>query len=102
MPAREIGNNSLIRDIREAPGSGIVELFAGNLSSASVESVIDASNRPRDSGSEVKSNVTSNLEEAIYASYMRKPLDLNRSLPPTPISESPQMSPTVATPASLL
>lgn len=33
------------------------------------------------------------LKTAIYASYMRKSLDLNRSLPPTPISESPMVSP---------
>jgi len=39
--------------------------------------------------------VTSSLEAEIYASYMRKSLDLNRSLPPTPISESPQISPVV-------
>jgi len=40
--------------------------------------------------------VTSNLEAQIYSSYMRKPLDLNRTLPPTPISETPQSSPAVA------
>jgi len=42
------------------------------------------------------SGVTSNLKAQIYSSYMRKPLDLNRTLPPTPISETPQASPAVA------
>ena len=41
------------------------------------------------------SEVTSNLEAQIYSSYMRKSLDLNRTLPPTPISETPQSSPAV-------
>ena len=39
---------------------------------------------------------TSNLEAEIYSLYIRKSLDLNRSLPPTPISESPQISPVLA------
>lgn len=34
------------------------------------------------------------LRAEIYAAYLRKPLDLNRSLPPTPISDSPMVSPT--------
>ena len=63
-----------------------------------VENVIFASDRPEDPGPEVESIATSNLEDAIYSSYMRKSLDLNRSLPPTPISEGPQMSPTTAKP----
>lgn len=42
------------------------------------------------------SDVTSNLEAQIYSSYLRKSLDLNRTLPPTPISETPQSSPAVA------
>ena len=39
---------------------------------------------------------TSNPEAEIYSLYIRKSLDLNRSLPPTPISESPQISPVLA------
>ena len=39
---------------------------------------------------------TSNPEAELYSLYIRKSLDLNRSLPPTPISESPQMSPVLA------
>lgn len=43
-----------------------------------------------------KSSVHSfNTEREILASYSRKSLDLDRSLPPTPISESPQVSPIV-------
>ena len=44
--------------------------------------------------SDSRSSIDSiSLKTAIYASYMRKPLDLQRSLPPTPISESPMVSP---------
>jgi len=50
----------------------------------------------QDSEQDVVSVVTSSLEAQIYSSYMRKPLDLNRTLPPTPISETPQSSPAVA------
>ena len=39
---------------------------------------------------------TSTPEAEIYSLYLRKSLDLNRSLPPTPISESPQISPVLA------
>ena len=38
---------------------------------------------------------TSTTKEEIYQSYIRKPLNLMRSLPATPISDSPQVSPTV-------
>ena len=37
------------------------------------------------------------VEKEILASYSRRTLDLERSLPPTPISESPQISPVIAT-----
>ena len=39
------------------------------------------------------STINSNLEAEILSLYTRTSLDLNRSLPPTPISESPQVSP---------
>lgn len=39
---------------------------------------------------------TSNLEAEILSSYLRKSLNLDKSLPPTPISESPQVSPVLA------
>ena len=39
------------------------------------------------------STIHSNLEAEIFSLYRRKSLDLNRSLPPTPISESPQVLP---------
>ena len=57
-----------------------------------IETVIFASKDFDD----VASIATSNTKTAIFSSYLRKPLDLNRSLPPTPISESPQWSPAVA------
>ncbi|KAL9630669.1 MAG: hypothetical protein Q9164_006303, partial [Protoblastenia rupestris] len=43
------------------------------------------------------STATSNLKTEIYESYMRRPLDLDRPLPPTPISESPMVSPVTPT-----
>ena len=58
-----------------------------------IENVVPASHNLEGSEMEVDSIATSNIEAAIYSSYMRKSLDLNRSLPPTPISESPQGSP---------
>ena len=60
------------------------------------ETVIFTSPKLEDFDPEVASITTSNTKKAIFSSYMRKPLDLNRSLPPTPISESPQCSPIVA------
>ncbi|KAG6991095.1 hypothetical protein G7Y79_00057g090770 [Physcia stellaris] len=56
----------------------------------SIRTVTAASTQKSDSRSSTDSI---SLKTAIYASYMRKPLDLNRSLPPTPISESPMVSP---------
>ena len=38
------------------------------------------------------------VKTQIYASYFRKPLDLNRTLPPTPISESSMHSPSMPSP----
>lgn len=61
-----------------------------------IETVIFAAPRSGDFDLDVASISTSNTKTAIFSSYMRKPLDLNRSLPPTPISESPQWSPAVA------
>ncbi|KAL9100992.1 MAG: hypothetical protein Q9163_003697 [Psora crenata] len=37
-------------------------------------------------------DTSSNLESEIYGLYMRRSLDLNRTLPPTPICESPMVS----------
>ena len=69
---------------------------AQSTSSLGIETVIFASPRSEDFDLEVASIATSNTKTAIFSSYLRKPLDLNRSLPPTPISESPQWSPAVA------
>ena len=69
---------------------------AQSTSSLGIETVIFASPRSEAFDLEVASIATSNTKTAIFSSYLRKPLDLNRSLPPTPISESPQWSPAVA------
>ena len=61
-----------------------------------VETVMSASTQRNGIKTDRASIVTSSLEAEIYSSYIRKSLDLNRSLPPTPISESPQVSPVVA------
>lgn len=62
-----------------------------------VETAISASPLQRKGISMGRSSIdTSNLEAEIYSLYVRKSLDLNRSLPPTPISESPQISPVLA------
>lgn len=59
-----------------------------------VETAISASPQQRKGISMDRASIgTSNLEAEIYSLYVRKSLDLNRSLPPTPISESPQLSP---------
>lgn len=60
-----------------------------------VETIISALAQQRDFDADSASVVTSSFKAEIYSFYMRKSLDLNRSLPPTPISESPQMSPVV-------
>lgn len=52
--------------------------------------LISASNRESIARSSTDSV---DVKTQIYASYIRKPLDLNRSLPPTPITESPMISP---------
>ena len=57
------------------------------------ETMIFACSQSEDFDPEVDSITTSNTKTAIYSSYLREPLDLDRSLPPTPISESPQDSP---------
>ena len=70
---------------------------ASSTGTSGIETVIFASPMSEDFDLEGASITTSNTKAAIFSSYMRKPLDLNRSLPPTPISESPQWSPAVAT-----
>ena len=59
------------------------------------ETVISASAQRKELNMDEASTITSNLEAEILSLYVRTPLDLNRSLPPTPISESPQVSPTL-------
>lgn len=66
---------------------------ASSESTPRVKTVISASVQRRKISADTASLAASNLKEMIYSSYARRPLDLDRSLPPTPISESPQMSP---------
>ena len=62
-----------------------------------VETAISTSPMQRRGISRGRSSIdTSNPEAEIYSLYTRKSLDLNRSLPPTPISESPKISPVLA------
>ena len=63
---------------------------------ACVETVISASNQRKASNMDRASIITSNIAAEIYPLYIRESLDLNRSLPPTPILESPQLSPVLA------
>ena len=58
-----------------------------------VGTVISASTQRKELNMDEASIITSNLEAEILSLYVRTPLDLNRSLAPTPISESPQVSP---------
>ena len=58
-----------------------------------VGTVISASTQRKELNMDEASIITSNLNSDILSLYARTPLDLNRSLPPTPISESPQVSP---------
>ena len=60
-----------------------------------VETVISASAQRKELNMDEASIMTSNLEADILSLYVRTPLDLNGSLSPTPISESPQVSPTL-------
>ena len=58
-----------------------------------VGTIISASAQRKELDMDEASIITSNLEAEILSLYIRAPLDLNRTLPPTPISESPQVSP---------
>lgn len=58
-----------------------------------VGTVVSASTQRKELTMDEASIITSNFEAEILSLYARTPLDLNRSLPPTPISESPQVSP---------
>ena len=78
------------------PRKGRMSLGSSN-GAACVETVISASPQQRKEVSTTRASVgSSNLEAEIYSLYVRKPLDLDSSLPPTPISESPQISPVLA------
>ena len=68
---------------------------ASSDSAPCVETVISASAQRKELNMDEASIITSNLEADILSLYVRTPLDLNRSLAPTPISESPQVSPTL-------
>ena len=67
--------------------------FASSDGAPCVGTVISASTQRKELNMDEASIITSNLEAEILSLYVRTPLDLNRSLPPTPISESPQISP---------
>lgn len=67
--------------------------FASTGDAPCVGTVISASTQRKEVNMDKKSITTSNLEAEIISLYVGKSLDLNRSLPPTPISESPQVSP---------
>ena len=56
-------------------------------------SEVRASTDARKSTSNQVSVHSSNFKTEIYSAYMHGPVDLNRSLPPTPISETPMVSP---------
>lgn len=58
-----------------------------------VRTVISASTQRKELNWDETSIISSNLEAEIVSLYVRTPLDLHRSLAPTPISESPQVSP---------
>ena len=58
-----------------------------------VGTVVSAPTQRKELNMDEASIIASNLEAEILSLYVRTPLDLNRSLPPTPISESPQVSP---------
>ena len=58
-----------------------------------VETAISASAPGKELNMDEASIITSNLEAEIFSLYLRGPLEMNKSLPPTPISESPQISP---------
>lgn len=68
---------------------------ASSESTRQVETVISALARRKDSSAGTASLVASNSEQMLYSSYAQKSPDLNRPLPPTPISESLQTSPVV-------
>ena len=58
-----------------------------------VETVLSASAQRKELNMDEASIITSNLEAEILSLYVRTPLDLSRSMSPTPISQSPQVSP---------
>lgn len=66
--------------------------FASSDRAPCPEIIVSASQR-KETETEKESIVNANIEAEIHSLYTRRSLDLNRSLPPTPISESPQMSP---------
>ena len=70
--------------------------FTSSDASSCVETVTSASTMGKHTNIDRESVVASNLKAEIYALYIRESFDVNKSLPPTPISESPQVSPIVA------
>ena len=83
------GDRSLFSDGVRTGNRMINGSIASNSSAETVNSAAEVANSP---DTEIASVGTSNIEHEIYASYIRRSLDLNRSLPPTPVSESPQSS----------
>lgn len=69
--------------------------FASSDGAPCVETVISASAQRKETEVDRASIASSNPEAEIFSLYTRRSPDLNRSLPPTPISESPQISPVV-------
>ena len=86
----EIQNNLMKAFATTSRKDGI---YIDELSDAERVSAVRA--RPEDHEMERASVVSSNVEAEIYSLYLRRPLDLSRSLPPTPIPESSQLLPAV-------
>lgn len=80
---------------KQVPRKGRMTIATSD-SRSSVQVVLSTAAQQFDVDEDIASVVTSELKTQIYSSYLRKPLDLNRSLPPTPISETPSTTPILA------
>lgn len=94
LPTTEMDTRRLSRDVscvdtartRQVPCSARISRssWADDMSSHTLyaETLMVVESQPYGSEVEIESVATSNLEEEIYSSYIREPLDLDRSIPP--------------------
>ena len=71
---------------------GSTDIFEVSRFSVNSSEVIASTKTTKSTSNQVSVH-SSNFKTEIYSAYMHESVDLNRSLPPTPISETPMVSP---------